>query len=259
MNKLSASLFGVGVMALLSGSALASETEDKAAGIKCFPAKGLVKMVRKFKGLKPDRIDTVNTVPTMIIKTTDGGAMPERVFFRNGGEETGFNFDESGNVTDFKKIGDLSKKGELCMQDKIRAAKPDGESGIEMDIDFDVLFRNKSGTHTMAELLDGTKDGKSHYKKMFPGPMSIFVPKMTHVGIEYQGDDIPPQISAMKAGQKLDGLTSELFGGVYVVGIEQLQGLGADSLGVAGGAYTLTPMPSVKKMKALGFSEEDDN
>lgn len=254
--------------ALMSSSAFASDAEemaskDMAAGIKCIPAKKIIKMVRKFEKLKPEKRDTVSAVPSMKLSAEDSTNLPTRVYFRKGTLEDDFTIDKDGWVTDFARIGSMDKKGEICMQGKQFVKAEDEKTGIELAIDIDILFKNTSGMHTLAELKDGTKDGKSHYKKMFPGPMAIMVPKMTHVGVVYLADDDAPinkapQISATKGGAKLAGLLVENFDGMFVVGIEDLQNLGADGLQITGEKYELTPIPSIQKMKDLGFAEDEE-
>lgn len=249
---------------LVSGNARASEAEDMAAGIKCLSAKKIIKLTRKFDTLKPAKKDTVHAVPQMKLSSVGGGKLPERVYFRTGTAETAFNMDADGWVTDFDRIGTMDKKGELCMQGEHLADRENKQAGINVSMDFDVVFKNTSGTHSMAELVDGTKDGKSHYKKMFPGPLALMVPKMSHVGVVYQVEDaarasLSPHIYATKDGAKIEGLLVENFGGMFVVGIEDLQNLGADGLKIEGEKYQLTPIPSVKKMKKLGFGENGDD
>jgi len=249
--------------ALITNTAFASETEDVAAGIKCIPAKKIIKLMRKFDGMKPEKKDTVSVIPKMQLIANEGATLPDRVYVREGTTEHRFNMDEDGVVTDFARIGSLSKKGVLCMQGQQFIGKTDNEFGINLSMAFDVKFKNTSGTHSMAELIDGTKDGKSHFKKMFPGPMALMVPKMTHVGVVYLVEDdagasLAPQIYATKDGAKIPGLLVKNFGGMLVVGLEDLQNLGADGLKIEGGAYELTPIPSIEKMKKLGFSDSGE-
>ena len=245
-------------MVLLASGAIASEAEDMAVGIKCLPAKKIIKTMQKFDGLKPEKKDTVSAFPEMQLFANEGGALPERLYFREGTAENKFNMDKDGVVTDFARIGTMNKKGELCMQGQHFIGKKEGESGINLSMSFDVRFKNTSGSHTIAELIDGTKDGKSHYKKMFPGPMAIMVPKMTHVGITYidEADSVQPIIYAARSGDEVSGLLVEQLNNMFVIGIEDLQNLNADSLEIEGGAYELIPIPSIEKMKKLGFGED---
>ena len=254
---------GAGASEAGSGTKPDISTQDLAAGIKCLPAKAIVKMARKFDTIKPEKKDSVRTVPTMHFTITQKGTkLPERVFFRTKATTEDFTVDTDGWVTDFDRIGSMDKHGEMCMQSRQFINMEDKKIGLNSEIDFDVVFNNTSGTHTMAELVDGTKDGKSHYKKMFPGPLKLLVPKMTHVGVVYRvADHAPinkaPQIFALKSGNTLDGLKIEHFDGMHVVGIDTLQALGADSLVIKGAKYQLLPIPSIEKMIDLGFVDEE--
>lgn len=243
--------------ALLASDTFASEAKDMAAGIKCLPAKKIIKTMRKFDKMKPEKRDTINFIPKMQLIANENGSLPERVYFREGSVEHKFTMDEDGVVTDFARIGSMNKKGELCMRSEQFVGKADGEANMSLSMSFDVRFKNTSGNHTVAELIDGTKDGKSHYKKLFPAPLSLLIPKMTHVGINFHNDSDTgmPKIYAAKSGNEISGLLVEKFGSMFVVGIEDLQSLGADSLKIEGGKYELTPIPSIKKMKKLGFVE----
>lgn len=256
-------LIGVAIcMVLLAKTSAASETEDMAAGVKCMPAKKIIKLIRKFDDMKPEKKDTVSVTPAMQLKTDIGRTLPERVYMREGTIEHTFNIDQNGVVTDFARLGSMDKNGELCMQDQQLIDKEDGESGIKFAMDFGINFKNTSGTHSIAELVDGAKDGKSHYKKMVSGPMAILVPKMTHMGVMYLDENNefvpkPAQIYATKNGKIIKGLLVEKFGDMFVVGLEDLQNIDADGLKIDGGNYRLTPIPSIEKMKKFGFGSHD--
>jgi len=247
--------------AFLSGNAFASEVKDMAAGIKCLPANKIIKLASKFDSMKPEKKNTVSVTPEMQLTASEGTTLPERVYFRAGTSEHKFNMDKDGVVTDFARIGTMNKKGELCMQGQQFIGKAEGESGMNLSISFDIRFKNSSGSHSLAQLIDGAKDGKSYYKKMFPGPMSIMVPKMTHVGITYLDnlETAKPNIYAAKAGNKIDDLLVEQLSSMYVVSIKDLKNLGADTLKIDGGKYQLTPIPSIEKMKKLGFGGGNEN
>lgn len=261
MSKFASICVAVVTVSALSSLSFADEAEDMVVGNQCMEAKKIVKMIKKTDGMKPEKTDTVKTFATMKLSPKEGGKLPERVFYRHEGAETNFELDEEGEVVNFKDLGSLSKKGELCMHDPVWIGKnkEDVRGGLNLGISFDVSFINTSGTHSMTELIDGTQDGKSHYKKMFPGPMAILVPKMTHVAVGAEMDDEDESVrivQAIKDGTILDSLKIESFSGMQVISIEDLQALGADSLTITGGAYSLTPVPSIEKMKKFGFGSD---
>lgn len=234
----------------------ADEAADKAAGYKCSEAKELVKIMKKMSDLKPEQTDSVHGNPSMKMTLKDGGEMPERIFYRHDGQETGFNLSEDGAVTDIKKIGSLDKDGEMCIEDKKRPVKPDEEDGIDISMNFHVEYKNQSGSHGVPELRDGLEDGRTHVKKLVPAPFRMMIPKFTHVKIAYVADETDPvhenpQIVALQGDVKVDGLLIEKMFDSYYVGIDQLQEIGADRLGVYGGPYRMEPSASPDKMRKM--------
>jgi len=250
---------------LITSSSYASEAGDKAAGIGCIKVKKIVKKAKVFADLRAEKLDTVNTIPSLQIIVSEGKTPPDRLFFRDkDGTETEFTLGYEGYVDAFEKIASFDKKGSMCFQSKAKAAAPDEKVGFNFSVDFNVFYNNGSGLHTLAELEDGLKDGKTHYKKLFGGPMSVMVPKLTHIGVANFDTEVaiaaePLSIFAMKNGAQVDGLIVEEFAGLSVVSIAQLQTLGAEGLSVKGGVYKLMPIPSIKKMKKLGFGDEGDD
>lgn len=240
--------------------AYANEKTEIRDVVECFPAKNIIKFFSKFDDLKPEKRDTVDAVMAARFDVNDGGALPDRVFFRHDEKDTPFTVMPDGAVPDFASITSMHKDGELCAEDNARAGKARVDDAVEFDVDLDIKFKTANGVHTLAELEDGAKDGKSFYKKMVPGPMKLLVPKMTHVSVTYNDDDDDAiaNIRAMKDGVAFDGLTVEPFGDTYVISLDALEDLGADSLSIEGGAYILEPAPSIEKMKSLGFSEEEE-
>lgn len=226
--------------------------------IECFPAEDIIKFFSKFDKLKPEQRDTVDVVLTASFDITDDRGLPQRIFTRLDDTDTSFVLLDDGSVPDFGTISQQSKDSELCVEDQAREGLPRDEDGIEFDVDFDVLYKVATGTHDLAALQDGAKDGKSFYKKMMPGPAKLLVPKMTHVSLTYEDEAIEPDVKAWNNNGLINGLTYEPFGSTYVISLDELEDLGANKLVIGGGAYKLEPSPSVKKMKSLGFTEEDE-
>ena len=225
---------------------------------KCFPAKGLIKHYRKFDKLDADKKDAVSIKPEAkfeILK--EGHDYPQRFFVKDGDVETDLTIEPDGRISDFGKLLSASKDAEMCFFDPKRAEIEDKEDGISFSISMDITFNQESGYHSLAELKDGLKDGKSHYKKMM-GAMSFMVPKLTHVILSYDNEDMPVQITAVKDGEAVAGLSSEPFSGAHVIDVAAIEALGADGLQISGGDYTLEPGASIEKMKKLGFGDSDD-
>jgi hypothetical protein len=224
---------------------------------KCFPAEGLVKYYEKMSSLKPARLDTLEAVMSAEFVRDDETIELPKFWSRHAGQDTSFTVSADGKVTDFHpKVKALPKEAELCGQ----VRTPDGEEPkIGLSMDSDVVFKNRTGPYSLAELQDGVGDGKSFYKKMFGGPMAMLVPKMTHLTVQYLDKDTPLQLSFTQDGAPVAMPPFEKFGGTYVIGLDDIEDTGADTMIVSGGEFKLMPSPSVKKMKALGFSEDEDD
>lgn len=221
---------------------------DKMVGIECMPAKDFVKILGKLSMLKEDKTDTVSMVPKMLFKVNDGGALPERVFFRHMNAETPFHINTQGVVTDFVRIKDMHKDGEMCLQDKTRIDAPEDSDGLELNIDMDLSFHNTSGVHSLAELKDGLDDGRAHIKNIVPAMMRFMIPKFTHLSVTTENGK-PRQIRSYNDDGEVSGLNISVVENMQMIEYAQLQDLGADSLHITGGPYTLGPTPDPKDMK----------
>lgn len=249
-------LIAATVIGLTSINAAAEDISSPAAAEKCFSAKGLVKFYDKMSELKPARTDTLEAVMTAAFEREDDSQALPNFWARSEGVDTPFNVAADGRVTDFhQKLQGLPITAELCGQ----VLTKEGEtSKIGMNIDNDVLFKNRTGPYSLAELQDGVADGKSFYKKMFGGPIALLVPKMTHLSLEYLYKDTPLNVSFTQAGQAVSRPPVEQFGKTFVIALEDIEASGADTMTVGGGAFKLMPSPSVKKMKSLGFTAENE-
>jgi len=245
---------------LLSAPAFAEDKDNDELRelVSCFPAKGITKFVSKFQKIETDKRDTVDMLIAAKFKVNDDGAMPSRVFTRDQGQEADFTIDAEGNVPDFLNIGTASEAVELCIEDPTRVGTPKGGNSMNFSIDNDVHFLTNSGYHDLATLKDGLKDGKTHYKKMVPGPMRMLVPTLKYVMIEYDIEDTPPQFSAMKGETPIEGLEHVTFCELAMIKVKDLEALGADGLKVMGGSYKLTPVPGVKTLAKFTECSKDD-
>jgi len=141
-------LIAATAIGLMSVNAAAEDIPAPAAAEKCFPAKGIVKFYDKMSGLKPARTDTLEAVMTAAFERDDDAQMLPNFWARSEGVDTPFSVAADGRVTNFhQKLQMLPKTAELCGQ----VLTKDGEtSKIGMNIDNDVLFKNRSGPYSIA-------------------------------------------------------------------------------------------------------------
>ena len=248
------------VSILLTAMPYEAMAADKLRGeVFCFPAKDVPKIVESLKEVKADRrnIVDIDINPKFIIK--DGGVWPERFFLRTETAEIDIPFEQpSGLTPSFITQAYAHPESDVCVADKTRADRPEYDEGLYFEIGLSPLFLNDSGRHDMAELKEGTKDGKSFYKKMIPSVARMFMPDTDYLAVKY--DDMRlegAQIFALVGGSEVP-LTAELYKEMHVVPFENLEDMKADALMIKGGAYKLQPTVSVKTMKRFGWGQEED-
>jgi len=218
----------------------------------CFPVTKVQKVYSKFDKLKPEHLDTLETRLTASFVDPSIGLDKMVLFSKIGSKRDDFTVTEGGKILEFQsKTQSLPETAEIC-----GLSNADNKIGLGMGTD--VVFKNKSGRFSIAELKDGIKDGKAHYKVMLPGPMAMFVPKMTHVMVAYDPIETPSDIRAVVDGQTVTNLPIEVFGGAHVISVAALEEMGVESLYVHGSNFELSPVPSIKKMKSLGFGPDED-
>lgn len=245
------------VMILTPQSALAA---DKLRGdVFCFPAKDVPKIVDNLNAVKEDRRDVVDVAvnPKFLIK--DGGTWPERFFLRTETSEIDIPVEKpSGLTPSFIEQTFANPESDVCVADKARADRPEYDEGLYFEMGLSPLFHNTSGRHDMAELKEGTIDGKKFYKKMIPTAVRMFMPDTDYLAVKYddlrlQGDQIFALI-----GEDEVPLDAELYKEMHVVSFDTLEDMKASALIIKGGAYKLQPTVSVKTMKRFGWGQEEE-
>ena len=227
--------------------------------IFCFPAKDVPKIVDNLKEVSKARRDVVDVdiKPKFIIK--DGGVWPERFFLRTDTSEIDMLVEKpSGYTPTFIDKVYANKDSDICVADKTRAARPEYDEGLYFEMGLSPLFHNNTGRHDMAELEEGTKDGKRFYKKMIPAAVRLFMPDTDYLAIKY--DDMRltgAEIFALVKGQEVP-VSAELYKEMHVISFEALEDMDATALIVRGGAYRLQPTVSVKTMKRFGWGQEEE-
>lgn len=227
--------------------------QDEAPKIRqaenCFKVGWISDKLGKFAALKPEKTDTVGVSPSAHLKLEDKSQhYPERYFIKDQGVETDLTIAPDGQLLGFEKLSSASKDVEFCHYDPKRAGQPFDADGISLDINTDIQFHNHSGTHSLVEIRDGLKDGKSHYKKT-AGAMAILVPKMSHIMIKYDDKTQPLEFTALKGDIELTDRVQIVYCVLPMINVKDLEDMGADNIRISGGDYRLLPVPSLAAMK----------
>jgi hypothetical protein len=244
---------------LMASPALAKDTE-KRGEIFCFPAKAVPKLVDEVAEVKEKYRNIVDVTidPKFLIK--DGGVWPDQFYLARDGEVvTAMPFSkEDGRVANFMSAVRAAPDTDICVDDPTRANRPADDEGLYFELGLSPLFHNRSGQHSMAELEEGTKDGKKFYKKMIPDVFAFMMPDTDYLAVKYTDTRTPLQVFALVAGQEV-ALSSEPHKDFHVISFEEMEDMEASGLIIRGGEYHLQPVPSPKTMRRFGWGQKEDS
>jgi len=255
--KLKSSI-GLALLISFGGFGIAQAETKLRGDIFCFPAEDVPKLVKKLGEVDDSRrnIVDVSLKPKFLIK--DGGTWPERFFIRTASGEIDVPIEKpSGATPSFLEAAINHSEGDVCVADKARANRPEHDEGLYFEMGLSPLFHNRSGRHDLAELKEGTKDGKSFYKKMIPAAVRMFMPDTKYLAVRYDDFRTSSQIFASINGAET-ALQPELYKDMHVLSYKELEALGAQALIIKGGGYQLQPTVGVKTMKRFGWGEDTD-
>ena len=258
-NIFTAAIMSLSMLACAAASADDYDRDGVRGEVYCFPTKDAVETVTKLQSAKEDRKDVVAPPLTPRFRIFDGGGLPQGFFLRGDDNQvlTDIPVQPDGTTPDFiSKIFSAEQESDICIQDRTRVGRPGDDEGLYFEMGLTPIFKNISGSYTIDELAEGCKDGKSLYKKMVPAAVRILMPSADHLSLTYEDKNTPFQAVAYKDGQALPAIETKIYNEAYVFDLDELEDIGADTLVISGGDYSLSPVPSVKTMKKFGIGEK---
>jgi len=257
----SAAFFGASYAAFAQTAEITAASETRGE-IYCFPTKGVPKLIERINAIDDKRrnIVDVDIDPKFVIK--DGGVWPDAFYLAKDGEIL---IDlpmsrETGRVPKFLEAIIAEPTSDICVLDPTRAHKPVDDEGLYFEIGLSPYFHNPTGEHNIDDIIEGSRDAKSFYKKMIPPAFRMFMPDTTYLAVKYQDKALQTPGTA-KIFARVDGqdvaLESEAFKDFVVVSGKALRKMGASALIVQGGAYDLMPIPSLDIMRKFAWSGDD--
>lgn len=259
MNRL---LYAALASLLLPTSALADDggAERLMETEWCLPITRLSKNLRKFEKLKPEKRDRVGPILTYVFTLKEGELPPERLELRDGGQTRVIPLTRKDRKMESANLAPLVQSardtGEVCIIDPAREGRPMKEAGYNLAFGFDIQFTDTPGTHSLEDLKDGGKDGRSHWKKMV-GAMGFIMPKFDHVAVSGDDDD-PPAVTALREGEALGTLEGEFLEGARLIDLDDIEDMGAGAIRVEAADYRLTPSPDAKTVRRFMGGGDDD-
>lgn len=224
----------------------------------CFPAKDITKQINKMEDLKDSKRDTVRVFFEANIGVPEGQPYPERLEVRDADQITPIKVDlVSGRTLNMQDtLRTASEDAQMCIIDPYREQR--GEEKMSFGVSMRVGFIETPGTHSLAQIEDGLKDGRSHYKKM-AGAMGFMVPKFGHIALASDDKDNPPRAFITRAGADIGEPEFEIYDGARLIDVDQIEAMGGDGLRVDG-PYRMSPSPDAKTIaKFSGGGDTDDN
>lgn len=222
----------------------------------CFPAKSVPKLVDEIATVKDKYRDVVDVQidPKFLIK--DGGDWPERFYlFQDGDIVSDLPFSrEDGRVSNFIRAVRAAPDSDICVDDPTRADRPADDEGLYFEMGLSPLFTNHSGRHSLAELKEGTNDGKKFYKKMLPDAVAFLMPNTNYLAVKYENPNTPLQAYALIDGEE-QPLKAEGHDDYMVLSRKAIERMGAEALIIKGGTYRLQPVPSPKVLKRFNMKQ----
>lgn len=226
----------------------------------CFPTKKAIKVVDELSEVKSQYRDVVdvNIDPRFLIK--DGGVWPDEFYLGEAGKPVKvLPFSKTdGRVDGFMAAARAYPETDICVDDPTRADKPADDEGLYFEMGLSPYFHNHSGHYDMAELKEGTEDGKKFYKKMIPGALAMLMPDTDYLAVKYEDSSAP-----LRAYVLLDGVETLMKGeklkDFYVISFKDMEAWKAEGLVIKGGPYNLQPVPSPSIMRRFGWGQDKDS
>lgn len=248
-------------LSAIAAPALAQEDPAPAAltpgGESCFPAKDITKQINKMENLKASKRDTVRVFFEATLDVPEGQPYPERLEVRDADQITPIKLDlVSGRTLNMQDtLRTASEDAQMCIIDPYREQR--GEEKMSFGVSMRVGFIETPGSHSLAQIEDGLKDGRSHYKKM-AGPMGFMVPKFGHIALASDDEDNPPRAFVTRAGADIGEPEFEIYDGARLIDVDQIEAMGGDGLRVDG-PYRMSPSPDAKTIAKFSGSDKDDD
>ncbi|CAM3760524.1 hypothetical protein [Litorimonas haliclonae] len=146
------------------------------AETNCLAAKDLVNMVQSFYRADADRIDIIKPEFNLQLKPIGDNPAPTGLRYVYEDQEIDLLIDEEGNVQGMEKASSFKKDGELCKLIDGEIGEKTKEPTVQANMSFSFPYLNKTGSHSVDELVEGAKDGSKIMNSLAPGGMGFMVP-----------------------------------------------------------------------------------
>ena len=212
----------------------------------CTDAKDMIKVVKNFYAPKPDLSDKIRPEFKLAIKALDGYPSPNGLLYRYGDTQVKLDLDEDGRVMDLEKALEFHEEGEFC---KLVAGEvPLDEEGdtTEAHMGFEFVYPDNNGSHQMADIYEGAKDGSKIMKGLAPGGLGFVVPGLKMLMLNPVVENDPtPKIKFFKNDDEITAPKSVFIGKTQLFRLKDIKSSKADRLQISA-PYKLEAMFNLK-------------
>jgi len=169
----------------------------------CTGAKDLVNMVQSFYQADSDRVDIIKPEFNLQLKPIGDNPAPSGLRYIYEGLSVDLLVDEDGNVQDMEKAVSFDKAGELCKLVEGKPTEKSEEPTVQANMSFGFPFIKTSGSHSVADLIEGAKDGSKIMNTLAPGGLGFMVPSLKAIIVSPVDKDGETPVLRFMDGQNL--------------------------------------------------------
>jgi len=161
------------------------------AETNCLAAKDLVNLVQSFYQADAGHVDTIKPEFNLQLKPIGDNPAPTGLRYIYKNQKIDLLIDEKGNIQGMEKASSFNKDGELCKLVNGEIGEKSEEPTVQANMSFSFPYLNKSGSHSVDELVEGAKDGSKIMNSLAPGGLGFMVPGLKAISVspaEKDGD-----------------------------------------------------------------------
>lgn len=201
----------------------------------CSEAKDIVNVAQTFYAPEAELVDKINVDLKLSLKAIGESPEPTGLLYRYANEEVTLNLDEDGRVLELEKALNFHKDGELCKLVNGKVPIDDGKDSTHANMQFKFFYSDTDGSHDIADIFEGAKDGSKIMKGLAPGGLGFVVPSLKTLVLKPQDKNgAAPKIRFVKDGVDIEAPNSAFIGTTRLYKLKDIKRSKADTILIDG-------------------------
>lgn len=201
----------------------------------CTKAKDIINVVKSFHAPKPELVDKIKPDLNLSLKALGDYPEPTGLLYRHGEERVTLELDENGRVLGLEKALAFNKDGELCKVVNGQVPVDDGEDTTQANMSFKFIYPDGNGSHNMADIYEGAKDGSKIMKSLAPGGLGFVVPGLKTLVVKPKDEGgAMPTVRFLMKGTDVPMPKSAVIGSTRLFKLKDIKTRKADTMLVQG-------------------------